>query len=155
MDDSINLEALFIESEGSPILVKGVETYMVDIINMSSHDMVFKFRFIECNSDWRQGIAVRTSGVFKVESGFETTKPIVFWANDYKLDEPFELNVHSKDKEMLVYNVWEINGNINYWHNQGAMQVESEVNQMRIYHCNDGRPGLRFNDLLFSVEWEE
>jgi hypothetical protein len=59
--------------------------------------------------------------------------------------------VESKDKVLIVYNVWQGNdGTTHYWHNGAAMYVEEDV-EKRIYYCNDGFTDEDFNDLIFGI----
>ncbi|WAC02720.1 hypothetical protein N7U66_03350 [Lacinutrix neustonica] len=149
---NIDIEKLFIESKGAPIAINGKEIVGLDRFKMISKKMRFNLILLETNSQWKQGFVLKTKGTFKIEGRPMIENVIVFWEDT--MPQNIEVTVDSKDKTLLIYNVWDVgDGVMHYWHNGAAIEVKQENENKRIYHCNDGYPDLDFNDLIFSISW--
>lgn len=147
---NMEFEQLFLESQGQPILYKGKELIMIDKINLLNNEANFKIKFLKTDSHLMQGIMLETKGVFKV-NGKKASIKIVLWENT--APEDINVCVNSKNKEVIIYNVWKsLDETIHYWHNGGAMYVQYFDNY-RIYNCNDGFPDDDLNDLIFKIEF--
>lgn len=146
----MEFEKLFIDSKGQPIRYQNKEVKMIDRINLSKNTNKIRINFLNTDSVWKQGITIKTSGYFEINSKKIPDK-IVLW--EHTAPNEVELIVKSNDKILIVYNVWETgDGTIHYWHNGGAMYIE-EKDGKRIYNCNDGFPDDDFNDLVFAISW--
>lgn len=145
----MEFEKLFIESKGQPILYNGKELKMVDRINLPLSKLNLKLTFISTDSKWKQGVVLQTKGDFEVNGQVLPTK-IILW--EYTAPKQVDVMVKSKDKVLMIYNVWETeDGTTHYWHSGGAMYIQ-EINRARIYNCNDGYADDDLNDLIFKIE---
>ena len=144
----MNFQALFTESKGQPITYKGKVLQMIDKIELPSNEVCVKIAIISPNSKWKQGIILKTKGKFEIDEQTLSDK-IVLWEDT--APKQIQLIVKSKDKSLIVYNVWELEDKtVHYWYYGGAMYVvESE--EGRIYNCNDGYPDDDFDDLIFKI----
>lgn len=140
----------FRASKGQPFLYNGQEIKMSDKITLPASKTSLRVEFVSTNSEWKQGIALKTKGEFEID-GQKLPNGIVLW--EHTAPKQVEVLVKSKDKILFIYNVWDIgDGTMHYGHNGGALFVE-EVNGASIYHCNDGFPDDDFDDLIFKVEY--
>lgn len=145
----MDFQGLFTESKGQPIIYKNKELKMIDKINLPS-DIKLRISFVSTDSKWKQGIILKTKGDFEINERKFKNK-IVLWEDTAPKE--VEMIIKSKDKLLIVYNVWETeDGTLHYWHNGGALYVE-EVEGSRIYNCNDGLADDDFNDLVFKIEY--
>ncbi|HVS90707.1 MAG TPA: hypothetical protein VHE59_01660 [Mucilaginibacter sp.] len=144
----MDFQALFTQSKGQPIIYNGKELKMIDRVTLKESSTKIKITFLTTDSIWKQGVVIKTKGYFDINDQKFSDK-IVLW--EYTAPKEVELIVKSKDKILVIYNVWEtLDGTIHYWHNGGAMYVE-ERDQTRIYDCNDGVADDDFNDLVFQI----
>ncbi len=144
----MSFEKLFIESKGKPISFEGKELTLIDRISVAKTQHI-KVEFIETNSDWKQGIVLKTKGDFKLDNGAVVPFRCVFWEDT--APKQLDVQVRSKNGELIVYNVWDVgNGTMQFGHNGSAMEVEIDGDE-RTYHCNDGFPDTDFNDLIFKI----
>lgn len=144
----MEFEKLFIESNGKPIIYNGKELKMLDRLQLSSKEVKLKINILFKNSQWNQGIVLQTKGYFKI-NGQKFNNKIIIW--EHTAPKEILLNIQSEDKLILIYNVWETSDTaIHYWHNGAAMYIE-DLNDERVYHCNDGQPNDDFNDLIFKI----
>lgn len=147
----MEFEKLFIEAKGQPISYKGKELKMVDRINLPTSKVGLKVTFISTDSNWKQGIVLQTKGEFEI-NGRKMLNKIILW--EHTAPKEVQAVVKSKDKLLIIYNVWETeDGTTHYWHNGGAMHIE-EVKGVRVYNCNDGYADDDLNDLLFKIEYQ-
>jgi len=146
----MSFQKLFTESKGQSIIYNGKEIKMIDSITLLKDNAKIMVNFLSTNSIWKQGIILQTKGHFEGNNQKIPNK-IILWENTSPKE--VGLIIKSKDKILIVYNVWETqDGTIHYWHNGGAMYVEEKHNG-RIYNCNDGFPDDDFNDLIFEINW--
>lgn len=144
----MSFQKLFTESKGQPIKYKDKELTMIDRIHLPSKKVVLNVSFISTDSKWKQGIVLQTKGEFDINGQKLSTK-IILWENTAPKE--LELFVNSKDKVLLIYNVWETQDGItHYWHNGAAMHV-TENNEVRTYNCNDGYDDDDLNDIVFKI----
>lgn len=145
-------EEYFNKSEGQPFIYNNREVKMSDKISMPSNTLRLKITFISTNSEWKQGIVMKTKGLFEfVVDGENIPNGIVLWEDTAPKE--VGLVIKSKSKILFIYNVWDTgDGTMHYGHNGGALFVE-QTNGISIYHCNDGHPDDDFNDLVFKVEY--
>lgn len=147
----MEFEKLFIEAKGQPIIYQGKELKMVDRLKLPTSKVVLKVSFTSTDSKWKQGIVFQTKGDFEINDQKLPTK-IILWEDTSPKE--LQLLIKSKDKLLVIYNVWQTeDGTIHYWHNGGAMYIE-EKNDARIYNCNDGYADDDLNDLIFKVEFQ-
>ncbi|HOU69641.1 MAG TPA: hypothetical protein PKW49_13875 [Paludibacteraceae bacterium] len=145
----MEFQKLFIESKGQPISYNGKELKMVDRINLPLNKIDLKLTFISTDSKWKQGVILQTKGDFEVNGQVLSTK-IILW--EHTAPKQVDVQVKSKDKVLMIYNVWETeDGTTHYWYNGAAMYIQ-EINRVRIYNCNDGYPDDDLNDLVFKIE---
>lgn len=104
------------------------------------------------NSDWRQGVNLRTDGSLEVNNR-SIPKSVVFWTDSAPPD--ILMKVHTKKGEIQVRNVWDTgDGVMHSWHNGAAMIVDVDATSgARTYRCNDGRPDDDFDELTFVIEF--
>lgn len=146
----MSFQELFTTSKGQPIIYKGKELKMVDKINLPGEKLNLKVTFISTDSNWKQGIVLQTKGKFEVNEQ-DILNKIVLW--EHTAPKETQILIKSKDKLLIIYNVWETDdGTFHYWHNGSAMNVE-EKSGTKIYYCNDGYPDDDLNDLVFKVEF--
>lgn len=146
----MEFEKLFIEAKGQPIIYHDKELKMVDRLNLPTSTVFLKVCFVSTDSKWKQGVVFQTKGDFEVNDQKLPTK-IILWQDTAPKE--LQLLIKSKDKVLVIYNVWQTeDGTIHYWHNGGAMHIE-EKNGLRIYNCNDGFPDDDFDDLIFTVQY--
>lgn len=145
----MSFEKSFIESKGKPISYKGKKIILIDRIPIEKDQRV-KIEFVEVKSAMKQGIILKTKGDFIFDNGEIVPFRPVLWENT--APKKIELQIKSKNKELLIYNVWdEGNGTMQYWHNWAAMEVIKK-GKVRTYYCNDGSLDTNFNDLVFTME---
>jgi hypothetical protein len=149
MEANMSFDKMFREAQGKPVPFEGRVLVRVDRV-LTDNKQRIKVEFVETNSEWKQGIILETKGDFMLENGEVVPYRSVFWEDT--APKKFEVQIKSKNKELLVYNVWDVgNGTMHYWHNGAAMEVKVEGN-IRTYYCNDGYPDTDFNDLIFKLE---
>jgi len=147
----MSFQTLFMESKGQPITYQGKELKMVDRINLLSNKVALKVSFISTDSKWKQGIVFQTKGEFEINNQKLPTK-IILWEDTAPKE--LQMLIKSKDKVLVIYNVWETeDGTTHYWHNGGAMYIE-EDNGIRTYNCNDGYADDDLNDLIFTIQYQ-
>jgi hypothetical protein len=149
MEVDMSFDKMFREAQGKPVPFEGRVLVRIDRVPIEKNQRI-KVEFVETNSDWKQGIILETKGDFMPENGEVVPFRSVFWEDT--APKQFEVQIKSKNKELLVYNVWDVgNGTMHYWHNGAAMEVKAEGN-VSTYYCNDGYPDTDFNDLIFKIE---
>lgn len=146
ISNMINFEILFLEN--NKIIYKDKELILLDIIDILPIQKM-KLVFKEKNSDWRQGIILKTNGIFEIENQKIKNRILLWYDNS---PEEQLIKIYSSNNQLIVYNVWDVgNGTIHYGHNGAAMHILSESNSEKIYTCNDGFPDDDINDLIFSI----
>jgi hypothetical protein len=146
----MEFERLFIETKGQPIIYNGKELKMVDRICLPMNKINLKVIFVDTDSKWKQGIVLQTNGEFEI-NGQKLPNKVVLW--EHTAPKEVQALVKSKDKLLIVYNIWETeDGTTHYWHNGGAMHIV-EIGKVKTYFCNDGYPDDDFNDLIFKIEY--
>lgn len=156
MEDNniLDLDKLFREAKGKPVEINGKSLVRLDRFNLPSKKISLNFSFIETNSEWKQGFILKTKGTFKIDGKEAIEDTIVFWEDTAPND--FIVNVNSKDRKLLVYNVWDFgNGVTQAWYNGAAIEVKQITDNKVIYNCNDGHPNLDLNNLIFSMSWQD
>lgn len=138
----------FTETDGKPISYQGKTLHMVDHFPTEGAKTL-QLAFETCNSEWRQGVALRVDGKFRV-NGQTISKHIVVWQDT--APQTVELMLIGKAPSVAVNNVWDIgNGVTEAWHNGAAMIIEPVANGRR-YRCNDGFADDDFDDVVFRLE---
>lgn len=146
----MSFQELFMQSKGQPIIFNGKELKMVDRINLASNEDAVKITFLRKDSEWRQGIVLQTKGKFLVNNQ-KLPNRIVLWEDT--ATNIVDIFINSKDKILIVYNVWDTgDGTMHYWYNGGAMYVKEDRNS-KTYYCNDGWPDDDLDDLIFKIEF--
>jgi hypothetical protein len=146
----IVFEDLFNASEGKTIMYKDREIKLSDEISLPEVSLSLGVEFISTNSEWKQGIVIKTKGEFEI-NGHKLPNGIVLWEDT--ASGIVEIKVTSRDKKLYIYNVWDTgDGTMHYGHNGGALFVEQAGGEM-IYHCNDGYPDDDFDDLVFKIKY--
>lgn len=144
----ISFQDMFEKSKGKPIQYQGKTLVMLHSFptNGATH---LRLIFESCASEWRQGVALRVRGRFKVR-GQLIGKSIVLWHDT--APEVVELEISPETPNIEVNNVWDVgDGVIHSWHNGAAMIVESLEDGIR-YRCNDGFADDDFDDIVFRIE---
>lgn len=144
----VSFQTMFEKSAGKPIEYEGRILVMLDYFSTQGATRL-RVVFESCNSEWRQGIALRLNGKFKV-NGKLISKSIVLWHDT--APEVVILEIPATVSTVEVNNVWDVgDGVIHSWHNGEAMVVEAVENGSR-YRCNDGFADDDFNDIVFRIE---
>ena len=145
------LEKLFLESKGKPVLLNGTKIQLVDEIEICSNaTLIVQFR--EVNSSWRQGISFDTKGTFRV-NGQTIKNGLILWQDTAPT--VVKLEIASRNCILKVHNVWDVgDGIVHAWHN-GAGMVVSKSESSREYCCNDGFDDEDFNELKFAISFIE
>lgn len=140
-------EELFLKSRGQPIEYDGRIVVMMDRFPISNGETVRVVREAT-NSDWRQGISIRTNGRLSING--ISGEQFVLWQES--APNSVTVSVLETDGHLEVKNVWDVgDGVVHSWHNGAAMYIERLRNGCR-YHCNDGHPDDDFDDLIFCIE---
>ena len=140
-------EEMFRESKGKPVDYHGQTIQMKDEI-ATGKSARLRVEFESTNSEWRQGVALTTGGMFEV-GGQRIKDAIVLWEDT--APQQVDIAVTSKSGRVEVKNVWDVgNGVIESWHNGAAMIVDVDGAKRR-YRCNDGHPDEDFDDLVFEL----
>jgi len=151
MEENLDLDKLFREAKGDPVVVRGRSLLRIVRFKLPAKKMILKFCFIEANSEWRQGFILKTKGTFKTND-LQIDNAIVLWEDTAPKN--FEVSVDSKDGTLLIYNVWDFGDGVTQaWHNGAAMDIDDVAVNKHVYNCNDGHPDFDFKDLIFSMEW--
>ena len=148
----IVFEDLFEEANWQPFVYQGKKLIRSDKINLPAEKTSIRVTFISTDSKWKQGIAIRPlKGRLEVEGElYPKGKGAGLWEST--LPEEILVTVHSKDRILWVYNLWETEDkSVDFWHNGAAMYVE-EHEGYKIYYCNDGCQDDDLNDLIFKLE---
>jgi hypothetical protein len=141
-------QEMFEKSAGKPIEYQGKTLVMMDNFPTEGAKQL-RLVFEECNGQWRQGVALRFEGKFKI-NGQIIRRGIVLWHDT--APQTVELEVMGKPSTIEVKNVWDVgDGVIHSWHNGAAMIVEPMPSGRR-YRCNDGFADDDFNDIIFRLE---
>jgi hypothetical protein len=147
---------MFMGSKGKPIIYNGITLIMGDLLPVQNGEKL-KLVIESIGSDWLQGIGLRTNLNLKTKGWLDfidkeenIKTPVAVWF--HKVVDPIEFIVHTKDNQLMIYNVWDNgDGTTNFWTAGGAMIVE-EIPKGRRYRCNDGYPDEDFDDLIFRIE---
>ena len=143
-----SFQEMFEKSGGKPIEYDGKTLVLFDLFPTEGAKQL-RLTFAECKGEWRQGVALRFEGKFKV-NGQIIRRGIVLWQDS--APQTVELEVFGKTASVEVKNVWDVGDSvIHSWHNGAAMIVESFPNGRR-YLCNDGFADDDFNDIIFHLE---
>jgi hypothetical protein len=148
----VSFQDLFFKSKGKPIVYQNKQLVMVDTLELPDYIFFIKVSFIKTQSDWKQGIVIKSNGDFEINHAIFKSS-IVLWED--VISEFIDIKVSSKDKKVLIYNVWDTgDGVMHYWHNGGAMYIKNEPeNKTRYYFCNDGVADDDLDDLVFKIIW--
>ncbi len=143
-----SFQEMFEKTGGKPIQYQGKTLVMLDHFPTEGVAHL-RLVFEACNGEWRQGVALRFEGKFKV-NGQIIRRAIVLWHGT--APPRVELEVIGKPSTIEVKNVWDVgDGVIHSWHNGAAMIVEPIADGRR-YRCNDGFADDDFDDIVFRLE---
>ena len=143
-----SFQEMFEKSGGKPIVYQDRTLVMMDNFPTEGAKQL-RLVFEACKGEWRQGVALRFEGKFKV-NGQIIRRGIVLWHDT--APQTVELEVMGKVSAIEVKNVWDVgDGVIHSWHNGAAMIVEP-LSDGRRYLCNDGFADDDFDDIVFRLE---
>lgn len=143
----MDFEKKFIGSQGMPVEYNGQKIFLSDPFLHDNTNV--KLTFEKTNSNWRQGIILKTKGCFEINSQ-RIKDVVVLWYDT--APRVVEFKVMSKEDFFRVKNIWDKgDGVIDSGHNGAAMYSEDIPNGKR-YYCNDGYPDDDFDDLIFTLE---
>jgi len=146
----ISFQSKFMETNGNPFEYKGKMIRLYDYFKIPYKRTKLKLKFIKTNSEWKQGISIafRKKGFFYFKKQ-KIKKGIHLWEHTAPNEVVFE--VETKEKEILIYNVWEDEDKfVQTGHNGAALFFEQIENGKR-YYCNDGHPDDDFDELIFEL----
>jgi hypothetical protein len=140
----------FWKSDGKPIIYKGKTIAMWDRFPVPLKEIKIKYRIISTDSEWKQGVAVKTKGTLVFDTDNVLKKGwMLIWEDISPLEDEFICR--SKNGLLDVKNIWDTgNGVVESWINGAAMWYE-EIPNGRRYHCNDGHFDDDFNDIIFEL----
>lgn len=142
-------ETLFRESNGKPIEYKGKRLCLIDIIPLDDSVHRFRLTFEQSNSEWRQGVFLRSKKLIEID-GEKISKKVILWQDN--VPPIIEFLLPRRSVELGINNVWDSGrGATNYWTTGAAMYIEETTGGKR-YHCNDGHMNDDLNDLIFTLE---
>ena len=148
----IYFSEMFRKSNGKPIQHKDKNIFLMDELPVAiKKEVKLKYTIVSTNSEWRQGIAIRTDGKLIFDDVQQTKKKewIGIWEDISLWDDVF--TCYSKNGILDVKNIWDTgNGVIESWTNGAAMWYE-EIPNGRRYHCNDGHFDDDFDDIVFEI----
>ncbi len=138
----------FMKSKGKPIEHNNKIIFMIDNFKLPEKNCKIKFDIISTNSEWKQGFELTTKGNMKVNNEIIKNGTRI-WVHTAPKSSIIE--VDSKDKNIIVTNIWDHGDGITQkWHNGGALYFE-EIENGKRYYCNDGHQNDDFNDLIFEI----
>jgi hypothetical protein len=120
-----------------------------DVFSISDGE-VLRLRFDSVNSDWRQGVWLRTDRSIIV--GSQDYEQVVLWQDT--APPVVELTCSSKDGLLDVYNVW-CSGRPHTRmesHSASSGMLIEELPNGRRYQCNDIGFETQFDKLVFRLE---
>lgn len=148
----MDLWKLFRDSEGEPVNYNGKELIMADKFKVDKK-FSFEVELLEKDSEWTQGICIRTDGEFVI--GADTDKKRVSLIDRIWTEQdvgPIKIIGTSRDGELYVYNSWYEGGTHEYWVRNAAMHREKIGENEYVYHCNDGHWDIRLDRLVFRIK---
>ncbi len=144
----IVFEGLFRKSDGKPIEYKGRRLCLVDMIPLSECAHRFRLTMEQSNSEWRQGVFLRSQKPIEI-NGRALSGKVCVWHDTSPI---VEFALPQNSVELGVNNVWDTgDGATDYWVAGAAMYVES-ISGGKRYYCNDGHMNDDLNDLIFTLE---
>ena len=117
----MSFQTLFLQSRGKPIVYKGNTLAMVDFFPVEDIAS-FVLTFEAISSEWRQGVYLRSNGVFLI-NGKQFSHAVPVWYDTAPRSYEFEIigNIQSIE----VRNIWDVgDGVMHSWHNGAAMIVD-------------------------------
>ena len=167
----VDFGELFMEEESHVIKYKDKILHLIDEFPISNGDKLL-ISIKHTKSNYIQGISVGIYGSCEIAGEINKKGKylnMLFW-EDAELINPknIELTIYTKKDFVCIQNMWETSysylvsdslGNpvtktkkrMDKGHNGAAMIVE-EIENGRIYHCNDGYPDEDFDDIIFTVQ---
>jgi hypothetical protein len=134
---------------GNLFNIRGKTIMMADDLPLPKEVVKIFYRVLSTNSEWRQGIALRTKGKIKLDDQVITKGWVDIWTDKMPCEEQFICK--SKSGILEVRNIWDTgNGCVESWNNGAAMWYE-EISNGRRYHCNDGHFDDDFDELIFEL----
>jgi hypothetical protein len=144
-----SFESLFRESKGKPIVYKGQELRLVDLVPFAQGDRI-RVTFERTCSEWRQGVGLKAPGAVEV-AGQTINGPILLWEDTAPTET--EIRILAPAGQLQVKNVWDTGDGVTHsWHHGAAMIVEELGSGGRRYRCNDGHPDEDFDDIVFRID---
>ncbi|WP_349407788.1 hypothetical protein [Pseudalkalibacillus sp. SCS-8] len=143
----VSFQEEFMKSRGKPIVYKGKTIMMLDRIAIGKKSKI-RIKFEKTNSEWDQGISLKVDKGIIVEG--EEIKHLRLW--EKHAPSYLEYDVETNNGELLLWNIWDTgNGSTDAWIN-GAAMIAQDLDNGKIYFCNDGHPDDNFDDLVFKIE---
>jgi hypothetical protein len=145
---------LFESVNWQPVEYKNRMIQIADSLPYNITDLEYHIEFVEVNSNWEQGIFFQSKGAhFLINNEVEKLNSCWLWNSEFPRLNTLKLLKEGKN-DLKVWNIWRIDkGPMNYGHNGAAIYIENLPNR-RKYFCNDGYPDNDFNDLIFTITWE-
>lgn len=116
-------------------------------------DEQLRLVFESANSDWKQGVTLRTVGVLSIE-GVKYRRGAVIFQHENKREVDVRV-VESKDGILWVWNVWDNRSEPPRATlskvGECGMLVEGLPDGLR-FLCNEGRDDDDYDDLIFRIE---
>ncbi len=137
----------FMKSKGQPIEYKGKTLILMDRLNIGKKARI-GITFEKTNTEWEQGISLKADKGIMVDG--EKVKHYRLW--EAHAPRYLEYDVETKNGELLIWNVWDTgNGSVDAWVG-GAAMIAEDIDNGKIYYCNDGHLDDNFDDLVFKIE---
>ncbi len=145
-------DSAFMKSKGQPIEYNGETLMRIDRLYVPKRFQV-SVSLISTNSEWKQGVRIKTKGKMIAEYSKIESKSFIIW-EDFIIYEPtFRCSGTSQNNELLVWNAWDQgDGVIQAWLGGTAMKKEILSGNHFRYYCNDGHLDENFDDIVFDIE---
>ncbi len=151
-----SFETFFRKSKGKPIEYKGSKLILADKFPVSNNEKLL-IQIKETNSESRQGLSVDITGSCECENEiYKKGKGInmIFWEDTAPKN--IVLTIFTKENFVWIKNIWESYSLTGYPStdsgNNGAAMIVEEIENGKLYKCNDGYPDEDFNDIIFAVQ---
>jgi len=139
---------LFQQTNQDYVEYEGKMVFRVDRVNVPKKGKI-KIIWEKYNNSREQIIQLYDHKGLSIDG--ETSKLFNIW--HVKNKNEVVLDYYSKSGTVIVNNAWEYDGEVNSMIGSAGMIFEDIPNGRR-YRCNDVYPDVDFEDLVFSLYWE-
>lgn len=151
--DKVIFSDLFRASNWAPIMYKGKEVKIGEIINLPANKTLVTIKFISVKDrKHRQGVSIfNKGGKFEIDGEVVVGKSLLLWEDTAPPEVQFVIK--SKNPELRITNWWDLGRGPQTGHNGTALYTE-RTGDLWTFFCNDGQQNDDFDDLIFSLKVE-